>query len=650
MTRATSAIPVVADRRQPGTAQRALTRPLTVAALAYLLLVTVAAFGAPWLAPYNPTANDLDVVLSGPSAAHWLGTDQLGRDVLSRLMWGGQVSLIGAVQATVTAILLGVPLGLVAGFRGGWVDWTATRIIDIALSIPVIVFLLVVLAVFGKDQTVAMVALGILGAPDLARIVRGATLSIRGELYITAARAAGLPSRDILLRQVLPAVSGPILVRTSLFAGGALLAQSGLSFLGLGVQPPTPTWGGMVAEASTVISRQPWLLIPAGATISLAILAFGLLGDAMRDANQDKGAALPGYARGRRPHRVTEPHGERLELVPTSLLSMRGVHVDLGEGRGQLLHDVSLEIRAGEVVGLVGESGSGKSITSKTILGLLPAGAELTAGSIRLEGHELSRMNESGMSTLRGKSIALISQEPMASLDPVYTVGQQLGELVRLHDGSPRRVVRARTIELLSQVNLPDPESIVRRYPHELSGGMAQRVAIAMALAGRPKLLIADEPTTALDVTVQAEILALLRKLQRETDMAILLITHDWGVVADICTRTYVMYAGEVVESGAVDELLQRPKHPYTAALLDSAPQRSHRGGDLPAIPGTVPSPSEEIFGCRFNPRCALAIAECRVSAIPLVEVGREHQSRCIRTELVRPRTSIGEELDHTVA
>jgi len=619
-----------------------LRRPVAVVSLAYLAIVAAAAITAPVLAPYDPTATDLEHVLSGPTTAHLLGTDGLGRDVLSRLMYGGQVSLSGVVQAVLAVLILGVPAGLLAGFLGGWFDRVVTWVVDVALAIPVIVMLLVVLAVFGNNQTVAMLALGVLGAPDLARIVRGATLAVRRELYIAAAKVAGLPSRQIMVKHVLPRVTGAIIVHASLFSGGALLAQSALSYLGLGVQPPAPTWGGMVADGSTVIDQQPWLLVPPGVVIGLAILAFGLIGDAVRDATAERTAGTPTLARTRRrPADTRTPvnHAPPSGTSPSAaLLSLRGLTIGLpvSDDLSTVVENLDFDIRAGETVGLVGESGCGKSITGRAILGLLPEGGQVTAGSIVFEGAELTAFSRRALRRIRGSEIALISQEPIASLDPVFRVGHQLDELVRRYGGGSRQVIRARTLELLGSVNLPDPELVAQRYPHELSGGMAQRVAIAMALAGNPKLLIADEPTTALDVTVQAEILELLRGLQRDTGMAILLITHDWGVVADLCQRAVVMYAGHMMESAPVTRMFQRPRHPYTAGLLASMPSRGHRGQKLPAIRGIVPSPGDWPAGCHFQPRCPLATADCAAGPIPVVEPDAAHQTRCIHHDQVR--------------
>jgi peptide/nickel transport system permease protein len=324
--------------------------------------------------------------------------------------------------------------------------------------------------------------------------------------------------------------------------------------------------------------------------------------------------------------------------APPGVLDVCGLSVSLAaQGGGRLLvEDVSLSVLPGETVGLLGESGCGKSITALAILRLLPPAAGVSAGRVRFDGEDVTTLSERAFDRLRGSGIGYVSQEPLSSLDPAYTVGSQLGEVVRRHDGGSRRAARARVAELLTQVRIPDPEGVARKYPHELSGGMAQRVAIAMALAGRPRLLIADEPTTALDVTVQSHILALLRDLQRETGMAILLVTHDWGVVADICHRVVVMYAGQTVEQAGAQAMFDQPLHPYTDGLLRSSPATAAPGERLPSMPGRVPSPGAWPTGCRFAPRCRLATDECRQGPVPNTSVTGGRQSRCLHIDVLR--------------
>ncbi len=620
---------------------RALRRhPLGALALGFLALLALSAAMADLLAPYDPTATDLRNSLSTPTGDHLLGTDALGRDLLSRLLFGARVSLIGAAQAVATVVAVGVPLGLLAGYLGGWVDRVAGVIIDVLLAVPGIVMLLVIIAIFGNSESVAMIALGVLGTPGMARVVRASTIAVRKELYVTAARVSGLTTRHIIVNQILPRVSGPIVVRASLFAGAALLVETGLGFLGFGAQPPYPSWGNMVADASQFVAIEPWMLVPSGVTIALSILAFGLLGDAIRDSTAERSQHV---------HRVRRPAangngatGTRPtdEPVSDALLSIRGMTVSVPTATGQadIVSDVTLEVRAGETVGLVGESGCGKSMTGRAILGLLPEPVAVTGGRIYVDGQDIARLGARQLRRLRGSQIALISQEPVASLDPVFTVGYQLKEVLRRNRSGNREEITRAAVALLADVNLPEPERVMRSYPHQLSGGMAQRVAIAMALAGRPKLLVADEPTTALDVTVQAEILGLLKRLQRQTGMAVLIISHDWGVIADVCERAYVMYAGQVVEHAPVVDLFDAPRHPYSAGLLGCMPGRAARGGLLPAIPGRVPLPGSWPAGCHFSPRCPIARDDCREGPIALTVTEDGHASRCLHPLLADER------------
>jgi peptide/nickel transport system permease protein len=321
-------------------------------------------------------------------------------------------------------------------------------------------------------------------------------------------------------------------------------------------------------------------------------------------------------------------------------LSVSGLTVTLHRAHDAVtvLRDVGFDVAPGEAVGIVGESGCGKTITARAVLGLLPAGGTVAAGSIVFGGRDLTALSERELERVRGAGIALVSQDPANSLDPTFTVGSQLREVIRRHHPQSRGQAKVEAERLLRLVHLPDPAGLLRRRPAELSGGMAQRVCIAMALAARPRLLIADEPTTALDVTVQAEILALLRDLQRQLGMAILLITHDWGVLADVCQRAVVMYAGEVVETAPVDQLYARPRHPYTRALLGANPHLAPTGQRLPSIPGSVPRAGSWPPGCHFKARCPIAEPACGDGAIPLASAGPRHASRCIRVDRLEGR------------
>jgi peptide/nickel transport system permease protein len=609
------------------------TSPQGAICAGFLVAVVLVGVFAPFLAPSNPLAADLLHPLAGPSRSHLLGTDAVGRDILSRLIYGARPSLLGVAESVLVAFVLGVPLGLLAGYAKGKTDAIVTRLVDVLLAIPVIIILLTTVALFHQSLNAAMIVLGFLLAPVLIRITRAATLSVSEEPYVTAARVAGLRGAQVLRRHIFPRIVGPVAVATALLAGTALILETALNFLGLGVHPPNPTWGSMISDASQVIDRQSWMLWPTGGMVGLVVLALVLLGDAIRDSSTaawQGGAVAPR----RRPRQVARHLREdiRAELAD-ALLSVRNITVSFPSKIELTVVDgVDLDLLPGETLGVVGESGSGKTITALAVLGALPPNANVTRGRWMYDGRDLTRLSAGALRSIRGRALAYIPQEPQGSLDPSFPVGAQVAEAVRTHLGGSRAAARRRAVELLDSVNIIDPEAVARKYPHQISGGMAQRVAIARALAGEPRILVADEPTTALDVTVQAEILDLLRKTQDERGLSILLVTHDWGVVADICDRTLVMYAGQVVESGDLEQIIYRPAHPYTRRLIASNPQLARRGEALPVIEGTVPSPEEwEPIGCRFYDRCDVHLPACLEAAIPMGQIAGSHLSRCIR-------------------
>lgn len=520
--------------------------------------------------------------------------------------------------------------GLLAGFVPGRIDRFVTTAGDLLMAMPGLVMLLVVLAVFQSHLLYTMIALGLLLAPALMRVVRAAVLSMRQDLYIDAARVAGLSTGRIIVRHVLPRVRGVILVPCALHSAHALLITTGLAYLGFGTQPPDASWGLTIGEASQVMSQTPWPLISSGTAIGLTVMAFGLLGDGLRDATV---AAWTGSDQGvltRREKPRPSVARSTAPPEPGALLSVRALTLAYPGKGGDLVvvRDADLDLSPGETLGLVGESGSGKTAVARAILGILRGGGRVVSGSITFDGEDLLASYAKGRPSSR--PIAYVSQEPMTALDPTWRVGELIAESVRHHSGVSKERARARAVELLGLVRIDDPERVARRYPHELSGGMAQRVTIAKALAGDPRLLIADEVTTALDVSVQAEILHLLRSLQESTGLAILLITHDWGVVADLCDRAMVMYAGEIVEYGPVDAVFDAAAHPYTRALMAANPTHARDDQDLPAIPGTVPSPHDWPTGCHFAPRCPVATPECRIQGVPLTPVGASHAARCL--------------------
>jgi peptide/nickel transport system ATP-binding protein len=321
-----------------------------------------------------------------------------------------------------------------------------------------------------------------------------------------------------------------------------------------------------------------------------------------------------------------------VRYVSQPVLEIENLQTHFFTDRGQIpaVDGVTISVRKGEILGIVGESGCGKSVTSLSVMRLVPnPPGKIVGGSIMFKGEDLVKTSEKRMREIRGNEIAMIFQEPMTSLNPVFTIGDQIGEAIRLHTKANKKEARQRSIDMLKKVGIPRAESIVDEYPHQLSGGMRQRVMIAMAMACNPELLIADEPTTALDVTIQAQILDLMRQLNKESGTAIMLITHDLGVVAEMCHRVVVMYAGNVVEEGDVRTILKQPKHPYTIGLLHSIPKLEGAKERLYSIPGNVPIPGSVTVGCRFAARCEHASDKCRAQIPQLREVGAGHYVRC---------------------
>ncbi|WP_309130496.1 dipeptide/oligopeptide/nickel ABC transporter permease/ATP-binding protein [Brevibacterium sp.] len=622
--------------------RRMLKQPVTAVCSVALVIIVFSTVLAPVIAPFGPLEQDLLNAHSGPSAQNLLGTDQLGRDIFSRLLYGGQVTLLGVFQSVVVCTVIGMVLGVAAGALGGWVEVATMRICDILLAVPGLVILLVVLAIFGQNESAAMITFGIIMSPTLIRVVYSATVAVREELYVAGARVAGLTSRQIMTRHLLPAIAGPALTQISIVAAVSCLAGAAIGFLGLGVAPPNPTWGNMVNDAQMAIVLNPWMLVPTGGIIAVVALSLTLMGNGIRDAYAGRSSGSTSAFNWRALlARVTQKETIEPRETETSteihrasaVLEVDSLSVALPKGGDEvkIVDGVSFSVAPGESLGIVGESGCGKSMTISGVLRVPPLGAHISAASIAFNGTELTSLSEEGMNAYRGTGIGFISQEPISSLNPAYTVGHQLTEAVQLHRKVGRAHARRIALELMTRVRLPEPEVVANKYPHELSGGMAQRIAIARALAGEPKLLIADEPTTALDVSVQAEILDLLSDLREQSGMALILVTHDWGVVAEACDRAVVMYAGEVVENADVRTLVRKPKHPYAQALLRSSSVGTAPRELLPVIPGAVPPPGSWPNGCRFADRCEFVEERCTSAPIRLVHTADDTSARCVR-------------------
>jgi peptide/nickel transport system permease protein len=570
-------------------ARRFLKNPLGIAALSVLVLIVLAAICAPLLTSYNPNAVSVLSILQGPGAGHLLGTDGAGRDVWSRLLYGGRYTLAGALLATFVAAVLGIASGLVAGYYGKWFESAASWVTTLLMALPGIVVLLAARAVLGPSLWTVMIIFGVLLVPAFYRLVFAAVSGVRNELFVDAARVSGVSDLRIIARHILTVVRAPIILQASIVFGIAIAVQVGLDFLGFGDQT-IPTWGNMLNDGFTNLYRDPQLVIWPGLAVVITGVALTLFANALRDELEQ--SARPGRRRRRaaavaaaevtpaevgaagpvRPDNATIVHEEPSSTAPL-LLHIEGLAVGYPQADGsvtRVVDDVSLDIRRGEVHGLIGESGSGKTQTAWSVLRLLPAGGEILEGSIRLDGEDLSRVPSAKMRDIRGGRIAYIPQEPMSNLDPSFTIGSQLTEPMRIKLGVSKTEAKARALKLLGQVGIPNPERTFASYPHELSGGMAQRVLIAGAVSCEPDLVIADEPTTALDVTIQAEILDLLRDLQRELGVTILIVTHNFGVVADLCDRVSVMQQGRIVETGPTRALFADPQHPYTRSLFEA--------------------------------------------------------------------------------
>ncbi|MFE5038452.1 ATP-binding cassette domain-containing protein [Streptomyces sp. NPDC056683] len=543
--------------------RRTLRDPLTVVCLVVLGLVIAASLAAPLLTDQAPDQSVLADTLAPMSGAHPLGGDGVGRDVLARLLYGGRTSLVGGTLAVFVAFAVGAPLGLISGFYRGWFDAVAGWITNVIMAVPAIIVMLVVMAAISQDLNVAMIVLGVIMAPMVFRLIRASVVAVREELYVDAARVSGLGDARIMRRHILPVVIAPSVIQATQVFAVAIGIQAGLAFLGLG-KASQASWGGMLNDAFTNVYNAPALLVWPGLAMGLTIVASSLLGNAVRDA---LGPAEPRVTKRRRPAPRTAA-APAAEVPADRLLTVANLRV--GYGEKTVVDGVSISVSRGEVLGLVGESGSGKSQTAFSVLGLLPYEAEVAADQLVFDGKELLSLDLAALNALRGRGIGYIPQEPMSNLDPCFRIGSQLVEPMRKHMKLSRAEARTKALDLLARVGIPDPERVFRSYPHQISGGMAQRVLIAGAVSCDPHLLIADEPTTALDVTVQAEVLDLMRSLQQEREMGMLIVTHDFGVVADICDRVAVMQQGRILETAPAGRIFAAPEHAYTRMLLDS--------------------------------------------------------------------------------
>ncbi|MER5794269.1 dipeptide/oligopeptide/nickel ABC transporter permease/ATP-binding protein [Streptomyces sp. NPDC001980] len=569
--------------RRRSALRRLFADPQAVVSASLLIVIVLLGLLAPVLTDHGPNQANLDAVDAGlGDHGYLLGGDKSGRDIYARLLYSINTSTVSALIGASIALAIGITSGLIGGYFGRRVRGVTEWVFSLIMTFPGLLLLIVLMPVTKGDYKATMLIFGVLLSPGVYRLVRNLVLGVKNELYVDAARVSGLPDRRILRRHVLAVVRGPVIIATAFLAGSSIGVQSGLAFLGVGSNT-VPSFGAMISEGFTNLYEEPLQFLWPSLALGIITASLVLLGNALRDALE---GGRP------RPSRIVTATAYRpppaTEDAASALLTVDDLAIAYPTPTGELkevVSGVTLSVAAGETLGLVGESGSGKTQTAFAALGVLPSEAVVTRGSIRLDGRELLGLSERELRAVRGTSIAYVPQEPMSNLDPSCTVGSQLVEGVRAATPMSRNEARDRVMSLLARVGIPDPERTFRSYPHQISGGMAQRVLIAGAVASRPLLLIADEPTTALDVTVQAEILDLLRDLQKDLNMAVLLVTHNFGVVADICGRVAVMRNGTVVETGTTDELFAAPRHPYTRKLLDSILDDTALRTDPPAAP-----------------------------------------------------------------
>lgn len=599
-------------------------------ALGIMIVVFLAAILAPLVTMYGPLETGLTRGPSSPSLLHWFGTDRQGRDVFSRLLHGASYSLLIGIGATFVALIAASILGAIAATGEWWVREPLMRALDMIMSFPGIALAVVFVTVFGQSLPVLIFTIAFLYTPQLTRIIRANIIGQYGEDYVAAVRVMGASTTRILIKHVARNCMAPILVFSTVLVADAIVFEASLSFIQAGVPDPEPSWGNVMASGrQLVMSGTWWPTFFAGVLITVTVLALNILAEGMTDAmaaprssanvNPSTIAAISDNLETERTKR-SEVKGafapevslqERLdslrmiEATRTDRLQYEGDEQPLLEvknlsisfprhGNINVVDNISFSVRPGETLALVGESGCGKSITSLAIMGLLDPRAKVS-GEILFEGRNLLTMNARERNALRGKGIAMIYQDALSSLNPAMLISSQMNQLTSR--GGTRTAE-----ELLELVGL-DPKRTLNSYPHELSGGQRQRVLIAMALTRDPKLVIADEPTTALDVTVQKQVIDLLNKLRQELGFAMVFVSHDLALVAQLCHRIAVMYAGQMVEQGPAREVLSQPIHEYTRGLLGAVLSIEAGATRLHQVRGTVPSPREFPAGDRFAPR-----------------------------------------------
>ena len=597
-------------------------------ALALLVVVALLAVLAPVIAPHGPT--EIFNARQAPGDGFLFGTDDKGRDILSRMLYGGRYSLVIGFGATGLALVLGSIIGAVAAVARKAISEVIMRLLDIVMSIPGIALAAVLVSIMGPSVPSIIVAIGLMYTPQIARIVRANIVSEYGEDYVRAAIVSGARAPWILMKHVLRNCIAPIMVFTVTLVADAIIFEASLTFIGAGIQEPTATWGNILAAArGGVLAGRWWQALFPGIAIMVTCLALNILSEGLTDAMAAKPGAMvatEGDSESRRADDIlaSDPvraYAEQAESLNRRLGALREVelkrtdrhvpdlsvppllqvkHLSINfehHGDVHVVDDVSFEVRPGQCMALVGESGCGKSITTKVIMSLTDDDENVT-GEVLFDGKDLLKLTKEQHRQLLGHEIAMVYQDALSSLNPSMLISAQMKQLTSR--GGTRSAE-----ELLELVGL-DPKRTLESYPHELSGGQRQRVLIAMALTRDPKLVICDEPTTALDVTVQKQVIKLLNELQDKLGFAMIFVSHDLALVAEVASEITVMYAGQVIEQAPTKELLTNPIHEYTRGLLGSVlsiEEGAKDGSRLHQVPGSVPSPQDFPRGDRFAPR-----------------------------------------------
>ncbi len=610
-----------------------------------LVLVALVAICANFLAPHSPF--EIFKARQAPNGEFLFGTDEKGRDILSRMMFGARYSLAIGFGATLLALVGGCIIGSVAAVSRKWISEVIMRVMDVVMSFPGIALAAVFVSVFGNSVPSIVLAIGFIYIPQVTRIVRANVVAEYGEDYVRAVVVSGAKAPWILVKHVMRNCIAPILVYVIVLVADAIILEASLSFISAGIQEPTPTWGNILSDArSGVLAGRWWQALFPGLAIMITVLCLNIFSEGITDAM----VAAPNAPieddgkHARKQDRLlfdpVEAYKQQAASLDRSLTALAAVEAGRDDrhkpdydvqpvlevkdlcikfprhGDVNVVDHVNYAVRPGQTMGLVGESGCGKSITALTIMGLIDSRAQIS-GEILYQGKNLLEMDDAERNALRGHDIAMIYQDALSALNPSMLIKNQMKQLT---DRGGTRSAE----ELLELVGL-DPARTLESYPHELSGGQRQRVLIAMALTRDPKVIIADEPTTALDVTVQKQVIKLLNDLQAKLGFAMIFVSHDLALVAEVANYITVMYAGQVVEQAPTIELLMHPTHEYTRGLLGAVLSIEGGSGRLHQVPGVVPSPKDFNDGDRFAPRSSHPTVGLDVRPVLKKIPGTEH-------------------------